>query len=128
MNEATMNPFVITVVGLAVVMLTLTALWFLTRLVSWGVALLPATQSERQKILNTAPTSQPSDSQPSDCITEDILVVLTAAATCALGVPVRILHYCEQAQPLSTNGWIHTARVQQMQLPKHNTRKNIANR
>jgi Na+-transporting methylmalonyl-CoA/oxaloacetate decarboxylase gamma subunit len=116
MNEINMNPFVITVVGLAVVMLTLAVLWFLAKLVSWAAMFLPREQSTP-----TLPTPQAAHStQPSTLTNDELLVVLAAAATSVLGVPVRILQFREQSTSLRTNGWVHTARVQQMHIPRHN--------
>ena len=129
MNEINMNPFVITVVGLAVVMLTLAVLWFLAKLVSWGVMFLPREQSTAtlptpqaaQSSTPAIPVPQvPHSTQPSTLTNDELLVVLAAAATSVLGVPVRVLQFREQSTSLRTNGWVHTARVQQMHIPRHN--------
>ncbi len=117
-----MNPIadtmVITVIGMGVVITTLIALWFITRVVSFLTQKISGTPPFSPRVHHSAqsaasPTETASQPHAQENSSE-IVAVITAAATTVLGVPVKLLRFVENRK-IQTQGWMLRVRNEQAQ-------------
>jgi Na+-transporting methylmalonyl-CoA/oxaloacetate decarboxylase gamma subunit len=113
-----MNTLTVTIIGLGVVMATLVALWFITRVVSFLVQAATSKSSLSLKTRDSHPENINSETPLPQAHSEnnnpELIAIITAAAASVLGSRVRVLS-CVEDRKIQNNGWMLSARNEQVQ-------------